>query len=200
MQQSDSVSYQLMIDVCIWNSSLLVQQLAYTFWHPFWVQLYIYTLRTEPPGEERSVDEMVIIMSCPKAARVCRLDDASAGDPITIPSNSSVICIRILQAGAKLEDDHQMAHSSVNRAYMMMNLVAAPPPCIIITIIIISFPDPPCACKDFPCPNCQKGRGFNSSFLAQLRLAAASAASLCTIDWEWKFYQKEIITRNPKLD
>jgi hypothetical protein len=76
-----------------------------------------------------------------------------------------------------------MAHSSVNRAYMM-NLVAAPPPCIIITIIIISFPDPQCACKDFPCPNCQKGRGFNSSFLAQLRLAAASAASLSTIDWE----------------
>jgi hypothetical protein len=124
-------------------------------------------LRTEPTEEERSVDEMVI-MSCPKATRVCRLDDA--GDPITIPPNSSVICT--LQAGAKLEDDHQMAHSSVNRAYMM-NLVAAPPP----HIIIISFPDPQCACKDFPCPNCQKGRTFNSSFLAQLRLAAASGAA-----------------------
>ncbi len=115
-------------------------------------------------------------MSCPKAARVCRLDDASAGDPITIPPNSSVICT--LQAGAKLEDDQQMAHSSVNHAYMM-NLVAAPPPpprIIIIIIIIISFPDPQCACKDFPCPNCQKGRSSNSSFLAQLRLPAASAA------------------------
>jgi len=128
-------------------------------------------LRTEPPGEERSVDEMVI-MSCPKAARVCRLDDAFAGDPTTIPPNSSVICT--LQAGAKLEDENQMApHSSVNRAYMM-NLVAAPPPRIIIIIIIISFPDPQCACKEFPCPNCQKGRSFNSSFLAQLRLAAAA--------------------------
>jgi hypothetical protein len=131
-------------------------------------------LRIEVPGEERSVDEMVIIMSCPKAARVCRLADASAGDPITIPPNSSVICT--LQAGAKLEDDHQMAHSSVNRTYMM-NFVAAPPPHIIIIIfIIISFPDPQCACKDFPCPNCQKGRSFNSSFLAQLiRLPAAAA-------------------------
>jgi hypothetical protein len=81
----------------------------------------------------------MVIMSCPKAARVCRLDDASAGDPITIPPNSSVICT--LQAGAKLEDDQQMAHSSVNHAYMM-NLVAAPPPpprIIIIIIIIISF-------------------------------------------------------------
>ncbi len=109
-------------------------------------------------------------MSCPKAARVCRLDDASARDPITIPPNSSVNCT--LQAGAKLEDDHQMAHSSVNCA-CMMNLVATPPPRIII--IIISFPDPQCGCKDFPCPNCQKGRSFNSSFVAQLRLAAAAA-------------------------
>jgi hypothetical protein len=117
----------------------------------------------------------MVIMSCPKAARVCRLlDYASAGDPITIPPISSVICT--LQAGAKLEDDHQMTHSSVNRAYMM-NLVAAPPPHIIIIIIIMSFPDPQCACKDFPCPNCQKGRSFNSSFLAQLPLAAASGAA-----------------------
>ncbi len=116
----------------------------------------------------------MVIMSCPKAARVCRLDDASAGDPITIPPKSSVICIRILQAGAKLEDDHQMAHSSVNRAYMM-NLIAAPPPHIIM-IIIISFPDPQCACKDFPCPNCQRGRSFNSSFLPCSTMPSSSSS------------------------
>ncbi len=127
----------------------------------------------------------MVIMSCPKAARVCRLDDASAGDPITIPPKSSVICIQILQAGAKLEDDHQMAHSSVNRAYMM-NLIAAPPPHMIM-IMIISFPDPQCACKDFPCPNCQRGRSASIplSFLAQLCLAAA-AASAAYLQQVWR--------------